>query len=107
MTTKEALDREEVPFYLLTIRATDGLHFETCQINITVIDQNDNDPVFVQNKYEKLLYENAVIETSVVTVKATDSDEGDNGRVTYSLHNDSDASFFEIDPTTGEIITKG
>ncbi|KAL4230834.1 condensed mesenchymal cell proliferation [Mactra antiquata] len=107
LTTKEALDRESVSYYVLTIRATDGQYSDTCKINITVLDQNDNDPVFLQNKYEKLLYENAVLETSVITVKATDSDEGDNGRVTYSLHNDSDASYFEIDPTSGEIKTKG
>ena len=75
---------------------------------IRVQDQNDNDPVFSPESYEKVLAENVPIGTTVVVVKATDADQGVNGNVTYTINNESEeASLFEIDPVTGVIITKG
>ena len=79
-----------------------------CEMSILVQDQNDNDPVFQQPSYEKLLVENVPVGISVVTIRATDADEGSNGAVTYSIVNDSgDASLFDVNSTSGLIITKG
>ncbi|XP_045202941.2 protein dachsous-like [Mercenaria mercenaria] len=107
LTTLQALDRERVSQYLLTIAASDGQFSATCQIDITVSDQNDNDPVFEKSKYSKLLFEDAQPRTLVVKVTAHDADDKENGNVTYSLHNDSDTSLFEINSVSGEITTTG
>lgn len=107
LSTRQALDREAISKYLLTIVASDGQYTTTCQIDITVSDQNDNDPVFEKSKYEKLLFENAPPGTLVVKVTAIDNDDKENGNVTYSLHNDSDTSLFEINSVSGEITTTG
>ena len=36
---------------------------------------------------------------------ATDSDEGENGRVTYSLDHGDDGGFFHVDELTGAVTT--
>ena len=102
-----SLDRETHPIYQLEITASDGTFSSTCILKVNVSDVNDNDPEFEQIVYEKTLYEDVTPGTMVVKVVARDPDEGDNGVVTYSLYNDTDAGQFEIDPLTGIITTKG
>lgn len=55
------------------------------QAYVTVIDVNDVRPVFSLPGYQTAVYENEPAGTSVLTLTATDLDEGDNGRVDYSL----------------------
>jgi hypothetical protein len=103
------LDRETVAFYNLTITAQDNGDTpltSTSQITIQVLDQNDNSPQFSQASYTKVLPENVVIGTPVVTVSASDRDEAENAKVTYSLRNDTDGMFM-IDSESGIIKTTG
>lgn len=101
------LDREVHHEYELQITASDGSRSSSCTLWVQVKDQNDNDPEFEQTVYEKSLDEDVSPGSLVVKVLATDPDEGDNGAVTYSLYNDTDAGQFDIDPQTGIITTKG
>lgn len=78
----------------------------TCNLTIVVEDQNDNDPVFSQSLYSGRVPENTPAGTLVLNVSASDQDQDLNGRITYSLANDSDA-LFRIEPTTGYIYTTG
>uniref|UniRef100_A0A3B3TEX3 Cadherin domain-containing protein n=1 Tax=Paramormyrops kingsleyae TaxID=1676925 RepID=A0A3B3TEX3_9TELE len=94
-----------------------GLSFNACdlhlkharltllQVEIHVLDENDNAPVFSQSKYHALLWENAALLTSVCQVYATDSDLGSNGQVVYEINRrQSDPSeLFVIDSATGLI----
>ncbi|KAF3838382.1 hypothetical protein F7725_010150 [Dissostichus mawsoni] len=57
----------------------------TVVIHVTVLDANDNAPVFSQNVYKASLPENSPPETIVIKVSATDADEGFNGDVTYDF----------------------
>lgn len=57
----------------------------TAQIQIEVTDANDNPPVFSQSTYKVSLPENMPSGTSVLTVMATDPDEGVNAEITYSF----------------------
>uniref|UniRef100_A0A8D3DVH2 Cadherin domain-containing protein n=1 Tax=Scophthalmus maximus TaxID=52904 RepID=A0A8D3DVH2_SCOMX len=72
---------------------------------ITVLDANDNNPVFSQAVYEATLPENSPVDTVVVTVSATDADEGVNGKVTYEFSGISDFAkeIFSLNEYTGEI----
>ena len=105
--SSSSLDRERTPVYQLEITASDGKFSNRCNLKVNVSDVNDNNPEFEQNLYEKTLYEDVLLGTTVVKVVARDPDEGDNGVVTYSLYNDTEAGHFEIDTVTGIIITKG
>ncbi|XP_063058919.1 protocadherin beta-16-like isoform X5 [Engraulis encrasicolus] len=106
------LDREQQRELSLLLTATDGgtpPRSGTVVIYVTILDANDNVPVFSQAVYKVSLLENSPIGTVVATVLATDADEGPNGEVTYEFSRISDeaASLFAIDKITGEIQVKG
>nr|XP_023698680.1 protocadherin beta-15-like isoform X21 [Paramormyrops kingsleyae] len=102
------LDREKQDELSLTLTAYDGgspQRSGTVVIHIRVLDANDNVPVFSQPVYKVNLPENSPLATVVVTISASDADEGQNGEVAYEFsHISSKAkSIFAIDPKTGEI----
>ncbi|XP_030000792.1 protocadherin gamma-A11-like isoform X28 [Sphaeramia orbicularis] len=109
---ENALDREKQKEMNLTLTALDGGSPQksgTVVIHITVLDANDNAPVFSQSVYKATLPENAPLDTIVISVSATDADEGINGDVTYDLAHvsDDDLNVFSIDTKTGEIRVSG
>ncbi|KAJ8262336.1 hypothetical protein GJAV_G00165290 [Gymnothorax javanicus] len=103
------LDYETHPAYRLSVRATDlltGAHAEV-YIDIILEDVNDNPPVFEAEGYSVNLSEASVMGTSVLQVKATDSDSGSNQVLSYQLAEDEAHSFnfFSIDRNSGVIWT--
>ncbi|NXB93252.1 PCDGH protein, partial [Vidua chalybeata] len=83
----KALDREEAAFHELVLRAMDGgdpARTGTARIRVTVLDANDNAPVFSQAEYTVRVPEDVPVGSVLVTVTATDADEGLNGQVKYS-----------------------
>ncbi|NXP21472.1 PCDGH protein, partial [Scytalopus superciliaris] len=83
----KALDREEAAFHELVLRASDGgdpARTGTARIRVTVLDANDNAPVFSQAEYTVRVPEDVPVGSVLVTVTATDADEGLNGQVKYS-----------------------
>ncbi|XP_069052243.1 protocadherin gamma-A6-like isoform X4 [Lepisosteus oculatus] len=106
------LDREKQAELSLTLTAYDGgtpQRSGTAVIQVTVLDANDNVPVFTQAVYKVSLDENSPLDTVVVQVTANDEDEGANGEVTYEISHISgkDKTLFFIDPISGEIKVKG
>jgi hypothetical protein len=80
---------------------SDGQHIKTTQLQVIVTDVNDNAPLFSQQSYYQVVPENASPGTSVLTVRATDADTGDNAKITYSL-GASSLPVFVIDSRNGE-----
>ncbi|XP_010773317.1 protocadherin beta-16-like [Notothenia coriiceps] len=112
MVLDKPLDREKNEHLSLVLTAVDGGEPQmtgTMQILITVLDANDNAPVFTQPIYKASIEENAAVGTVVVTVTATDSDQGSNGRITYSISSilDHARGLFEVNDASGEIRLKG
>ncbi|KFD72321.1 hypothetical protein M514_11490 [Trichuris suis] len=102
----EPLDREKVASYNLTILATDSgtpRLSDTCNLIITVMDENDNKPKFNQPAYTAEIREDVKPGSIVLQVQAKDLDEGRNGRVTYSIANDT-TGLFHVKPNTGELV---
>uniref|UniRef100_A0A3Q3E6N9 Protocadherin gamma-A12-like n=1 Tax=Labrus bergylta TaxID=56723 RepID=A0A3Q3E6N9_9LABR len=111
MLNKE-LDREEQQELRLLLTALDGgspQRTGTATVHVRVLDANDNAPVFSQKVYEARLPENSPIGTIVVTVAASDADEGLNGEVTFELSRISETGrrIFALNKTTGEIKVIG
>lgn len=101
------LDKETKPYYSLTVSASDpstrGQKKKTTAIvNVRVLDNNDNDPVFNSTQDSVVFDENKPAGSIVYTAYAIDKDEGDNGYLTYSLANLNHVPF-TMDPFTGEI----
>ncbi|XP_026213713.1 protocadherin gamma-A2-like isoform X10 [Anabas testudineus] len=112
MILEKPLDREKHEHLSLVLTAVDGGEPQmtgTMQILITVLDANDNAPVFTQPVYKTAIKENAPIGTVVVTVTATDADHGSYGRITYSISSmlDHARGLFEVNEESGEIRLKG
>ncbi|KAM8848072.1 uncharacterized protein ACB058_011855 [Synchiropus picturatus] len=113
LVLEKPLDREKTAFYQLTLTALDGgnpVMSGTALILITVLDINDNFPVFDKSIYRVSLTENSPRDTFVDKVKATDADEGPNGEVEFSFGSRTPASIlslFEINSSTGEIRLRG
>jgi cadherin EGF LAG seven-pass G-type receptor 1 len=74
----------------------------TTTLQISVKDVNDNAPHFEQQVYNSSVRESLPIGSSIVTVRASDTDADDNGRVSYTLTGD-DKNLFRIDSTSGAL----
>ncbi|XP_030595512.1 cadherin-23-like [Archocentrus centrarchus] len=112
LVLENKLDREKHKEMNLLLTALDGgspQRSGTVVIHVTVLDANDNAPVFSQTVYEASLPENSPPDTIVIKVSATDADEGVNGDVTYDFGHisDNDVNVFSINPKTGEIQVSG
>ncbi|XP_062443674.1 protocadherin gamma-A12-like [Rhea pennata] len=104
----KALDREESAFHDLVLRAVDGgepARTGTARIRVVVLDANDNAPVFSQAVYTVRVREDVPVGSTLLTVRATDADDGLNGEVKYIFKKISDTAseIFQLDPETGEL----
>ncbi|KAM6952973.1 protocadherin alpha-6-like [Lycodopsis pacificus] len=113
LVLQKHLDREKQPVINLTLTAVDGgtpPKSGTSEIIINVLDNNDNTPSFTKPLYKTSIFENIPLGTSVITVTATDADEGPNGEISYSLSSkdqDHVLEIFQIDEHTGILTVKG
>ncbi|XP_071267159.1 protocadherin alpha-7-like isoform X11 [Salvelinus alpinus] len=113
LVLQKPLDRELISQHTLLLTALDGgKPPKTGALNITVIvsDINDNAPVCDKQKYTVTVKESAPAGTFLIRLNASDTDEGLNGEVKYSLRGKfraMGAEPFELDSKTGELKVKG
>uniref|UniRef100_UPI00398ED6B3 uncharacterized protein n=1 Tax=Pristiophorus japonicus TaxID=55135 RepID=UPI00398ED6B3 len=112
--SRRTFDYEQLKNFQLQVQAWDSgvppLSGNT-SVDVIILDQNDNAPVIVHPLPE---FGSTVLETLsrfaepgylVAKVSATDSDTGQNARLTYQILQATDAGLFTISPDTGEIWT--
>ncbi len=89
LRTQRALDREEREEYSFSVSVSDQgspPHTATVNVRVTVLDVNDNSPVFDRRDgYVADVLENQPKGTVVAQVSARDADKGENGTVTYTF----------------------
>lgn len=107
------LDYENVTDYVLVVQAQDqsGNLSERLStavtVHVTVIDVNDNEPVFVapakDNSYVSL---NSIPSDGEVILKviAFDRDHGDNGRIVYKIEDGNNDGRFAMNEESGEVV---
>ncbi|XP_054989179.1 cadherin-23 isoform X3 [Sorex araneus] len=107
-----SLDREKKDHYILTALARDNpgdiasnRRENSVQVVIQVLDVNDCRPQFSKPQFSTSVYENEPAGTSVITMLATDQDEGSNGELTYSLEGPG-VEAFHVDMDSGLVTTK-
>uniref|UniRef100_A0A8D3DHC2 Cadherin, EGF LAG seven-pass G-type receptor 3 n=1 Tax=Scophthalmus maximus TaxID=52904 RepID=A0A8D3DHC2_SCOMX len=106
--TVRRLDRESVPFYELTAYAVDrGVPPQRTPVHIqvTVLDVNDNAPVFPADDFEVLVKENSVVGSVVAQITATDPDEGANAQIMYQIVEGNIPEIFQMDIFSGELTS--
>ncbi|KAM4586874.1 protocadherin alpha-8-like [Fundulus diaphanus] len=113
LVLQKSLDREKNKEHKLVLTAVDGGNpprSGTVNVTIVVLDSNDNHPTFSQEVYSVTIPENAKVGMSVVTLNATDLDEGVNKDIEYIFGIELDPKIYEtfsLDKVTGEIRIKG
>ncbi|KAM4554698.1 protocadherin beta-16-like [Odontesthes bonariensis] len=111
MVLQNPLDREKQEEIFLVLTAVDGGEPRltgTAQIHVTVLDANDNAPVFTKPHYTATISENTVKGTVITTVSASDADKGSNSNIMYSISNTiADVrDVFDINQLNGDLILK-
>ncbi|KAM9740582.1 protocadherin gamma-A11-like isoform 27-T27 [Menidia menidia] len=112
LISDDVLDREMVSEYNITITAIDeGLPpYSTHKtLNLRLSDVNDNAPVFPQNSVTASINENNSPGMSLLHVKASDMDHGNNARISYFLEDSQlngmpASSYFSVNAESGEIL---
>ncbi|XP_007565967.1 protocadherin gamma-B1-like [Poecilia formosa] len=112
MVLQKPLDREKQEKINLVLTAVDGGEPQmsgTMLVVITVLDANDNAPVFTQQIYKASVIENSPQGTIVTTVTASDADEGSNSKIRYSIRNTLDdvRTTFKVNQENGEVTLIG
>lgn len=102
----EKLDFEAVPNYNLTVVISDrGIpqRSSSAAILISVIDTNDNPPVFSRTDYNVILSEGTAAGTEILKLSATDPDSASNGEVQYFISSGDESHLFQVDTWTGAL----
>uniref|UniRef100_A0A3B4GR40 Cadherin domain-containing protein n=1 Tax=Pundamilia nyererei TaxID=303518 RepID=A0A3B4GR40_9CICH len=113
LVLEKTLDREKQGIHQLLLTALDGgnpVKTGTSKITVTVLDNNDNVPVFKKPLYKITVPESSQSGLMLAKVEATDQDEGVNGEIEYSFADHTPEilrSIFQINSATGEIFLKG
>jgi len=108
------IDHEKHDFLLLNIQAFSGrspgpYRYGHTQVNITIIDENDNSPIFVTNNLKISVPENTyAYNVTILVAHALDFDSGIFGQIRYSLTNAEQRLMasplpFTIDPRSGAV----
>ncbi|XP_061691067.1 protocadherin-12 isoform X2 [Syngnathoides biaculeatus] len=105
----KALDREVQGSFALTLVAWDKgdpPRSGSTLIRVNILDSNDNSPTFEDSAPTVEIPEDTERGTTIITLRATDPDQGTNGEVEYSLskhtHPNVQRLFF-VDPQSGAV----
>ncbi|XP_037830702.1 protocadherin Fat 1a isoform X5 [Kryptolebias marmoratus] len=107
MSLERPLDREAQSVYELKAQASDRGSprlFSLCQVVVSILDINDNPPVFEYREYTASLSEDVAVGTQVLRVQAVSRDADANGEISYSIISGNEHGMFSVDPRTGGIF---
>lgn len=106
LVLNSALDRETAASHQLVLLASDhGAPYlnSTATVLITVLDVNDNPPVFSSPEYHVHVRESIPIGSHITEVSAKDCDGGANAEITYAIISGNDRGYFCLDGRTGSV----
>ncbi|XP_053312519.1 protocadherin Fat 3 [Spea bombifrons] len=113
ITTQKSLDYEQTLSYQLVVQATNmaGMASNTT-VNIQLLDENDNPPVFLSSQYAGSISEAAPINSIVrnseknpLVIRANDADSNQNALLVYQIVESTAKKYFTVDSSTGAIRT--
>nr|XP_002730888.2 PREDICTED: protocadherin Fat 4-like [Saccoglossus kowalevskii] len=97
------LDREIVDAYTFTVAATGCQFTKTVPVHVDVIDLNDNRPIWQQMDYNVSWIDGTAAGVAIVIMSATDSDIGNNSRLSYELEPPFEEYFSVVDNVVANI----
>jgi len=98
LSASRSPDYESVTAFSIDAQSTDacpyGPRSRSVRVDITILDINDNSPVFSEKIYYTDIAVDFPVHGLVATVVATDADSGLNARMSYALVNAS--QYFQV-----------
>uniref|UniRef100_A0A8C3A627 FAT atypical cadherin 1a n=1 Tax=Cyclopterus lumpus TaxID=8103 RepID=A0A8C3A627_CYCLU len=107
ISLERALDREVQSTYELKARASDRGSprlSSLCLVVISVLDINDNPPVFEHREYTAAVSEDVAPGTQLLRVQAASRDTEANGEISYGIISGNEHGMFSVDSRTGDIF---
>ncbi|XP_035755124.1 protocadherin-16 [Egretta garzetta] len=107
IVTTHSLDREEQEHHVLMVYARDGglpPNLSKATVRITVGDENDHAPHLESESCSVEVPENQS-RVALYTLRATDPDGGENGRLEYHMADGDPGQDFSLDPVSGVLST--
>ncbi|XP_069487651.1 protocadherin Fat 1 isoform X1 [Ambystoma mexicanum] len=108
ISLEKPLDRESQAVYTLTVKATDqGSPRKLSSLGsvvVSVLDINDNPPVFEQREYGTTVSEDTAVGTEILQVYATSRDIEANAEITYLIVSGNEHGKFSINSVTGALF---
>lgn len=113
ITSQKALDYEHASSYQLIVQATNMAGMASnATVNIQIVDENDNPPVFLFSEYSGSISEAAPVNSVVrsannspLVIRATDADSNQNALLVYQIVESTAKKYFTVDSSTGAIRT--
>ncbi|XP_068167737.1 neural-cadherin [Antennarius striatus] len=113
--SESVFDRETKSSYLLEVQSVDGWesarpgkhgqpNSDTAYVRVFISDVNDNKPVFARASFEVDVEEDADVGFAIVTVSASDGDEGGNAKLRYQITFGNTGGVFDVEPEVGTIF---
>uniref|UniRef100_A0A3Q3X6B7 Protocadherin-16 n=1 Tax=Mola mola TaxID=94237 RepID=A0A3Q3X6B7_MOLML len=108
LSLAQELDHEVTPSLILVVKATDSAQdasqrrWGSVTARVYVTDANDNPPVFRSPNAVSVM-EDQPVGFVALYVMARDADQGENGRVTYSIQSGNTGGTFNLNPNTGSL----
>ncbi|BES97298.1 CA [Nesidiocoris tenuis] len=114
LVLRKPLDYETLPNFTLTIRAQDQGNppqYTDTLLYVNVIDADDQNPKFVDERYSAILPDQAPVGTKLKIqpreIAAFDQDLGIKSPIFYSFNSEgTDYKYFEIDKITGHVSVR-
>lgn len=109
ISTRKILDREQQSGYYLVARVANTMApylSSTASVTVYIADRNDNAPrIIFPTEGNDTVEVSARVPTGYILsrVIATDSDLGNNAKLTYSIAKGNEEQIFDIDPNNGAV----
>ena len=101
---RQVIDYETTTWYRFAIVVTDSNgNQDNATVEIYIVDENDNSPMFDQAFYNATIPESYPIRDVVAIVNATDTDSTTNRLITYIISDGNEDRQFSIDSRTGAV----
>lgn len=107
LSLEQELDHEVTSNLILVVKATDSAvdasqrRWGSVTVRLYITDENDNPPVFSSPTAVSVMEDQPVGFVALYVI-ASDADQGENGRVTYSIQSGNTGGTFNLNPNTGE-----
>ncbi|XP_029458167.1 protocadherin Fat 3 isoform X3 [Rhinatrema bivittatum] len=113
ITNQKELDYERMHSFHLIVQVTNMAGMASnATVNIQIVDENDNPPVFLYSQYSGSISEAAPINSIVrssnnnpMVIRATDADSNQNALLVYQIVESTAKKYFTVDSSTGAIRT--